>query len=425
MTVFILACAVLSIATLLWVGRPLWQNQRADEAEVRSLRQTNVEALEAQLVEAQQEFAAGRLDQAAFEETERELATRLLEEGEAEDGGVTQSAAQPILFGSLALLVMAITVGLYLDIGQPTAPQQQQLAALETPADTDLTPAQAEARVAVLRRQLETEARDLAAWTELARLERRLSDTAAASRSYQHAIMLAADDGIKTNLQLEMVETLALHAEQQGGAIPPIAGSIISDVLSRHPEHPRALWYGSMLAEAAGERATAIKYIKQLLALNPPEQIKAALSQQLAAWQAEAGESAEPNAQDSAPPAASQPAAAATSRTITVEVDIRNGVDVGNTNAATLFVYARPTDGSRMPLAVWREESPIFPLTAQLDDSMAMMPGTQLGAYDELELVARISFTGNAISSPGDWFGTVTVGQESDEFSIAIDQVVE
>lgn|GEM_PF-3279770 len=418
MTVFIVACAVLAIASLLWIGRPLWQNRRDEQTELRSLRETNKEALEAQLQEAQQEYAAGRLDAAALAETERELATRLLEEGEVAEQSFTQSAPQPLLFGSLALLVMAATVGLYLDLGQPNAEQQKRVAALKTPTQTEMTAAEAEARVAELRTQLERQAQDLAAWTELARLERRLSDTAAASRSYQHAIMLATDDDIKTNLQLEMVETLALHAEQQGGGIPPVASSIVSDVLSRHPEHPRALWYGSMLAEGAGDRALAVNYIKQLLALNPPEQIQAALAQQLAAWESEAAtfESAGDTVGSSK---------VENARTISVEVDIRNGVDVGNTNAATLFVYARPTDGSKMPLAVWREESPVFPLTAKLDDSMAMMPGTQLGAYDELEIVARISFTGNAISTAGDWFGTTTIGAETSQLTVQIDQLVE
>jgi len=417
-TVFIVACAVLAIASLLWIGRPLWQNRRDEQTELRSLRETNKEALEAQLQEAQQEYAAGRLDAAALAETERELATRLLEEGEVAEQSFTQSAPQPLLFGSLALLVMAATVGLYLDLGQPNAEQQKRVAALKTPTQTEMTAAEAEARVAELRTQLERQAQDLAAWTELARLERRLSDTAAASRSYQHAIMLATDDDIKTNLQLEMVETLALHAEQQGGGIPPVASSIVSDVLSRHPEHPRALWYGSMLAEGAGDRALAVNYIKQLLALNPPEQIQAALAQQLAAWESEAAtfESAGDTVGSSK---------VENARTISVEVDIRNGVDVGNTNAATLFVYARPTDGSKMPLAVWREESPVFPLTAKLDDSMAMMPGTQLGAYDELEIVARISFTGNAISTAGDWFGTTTIGAETSQLTVQIDQLVE
>lgn len=418
MTVFIVACAVLAIASLLWIGRPLWQNRRDEQTELRSLRETNKEALEAQLQEAQQEYAAGRLDAAALAETERELATRLLEEGEVAEQSFTQSAPQPLLFGSLALLVMAATVGLYLDLGQPNAEQQRRVAALKTPTQTEMTAAEAEARVAELRTQLERQAQDLAAWTELARLERRLSDTAAASRSYQHAIMLATDGDIKTNLQLEMVETLALHAEQQGGGIPPVASSIVSDVLSRHPEHPRALWYGSMLAEGAGDRALAVNYIKQLLALNPPEQIQAALAQQLAAWESEAATF------ESAGDAVGS-SKVENARTISVEVDIRNGVDVGNTNAATLFVYARPTDGSKMPLAVWREESPIFPLTAKLDDSMAMMPGTQLAAYDELEIVARISFTGNAISTAGDWFGTATIEAETSQLTVQIDQLVE
>lgn len=423
MTLFIFACALLSIFVLLWVGRPLWQSRHADDNAVRSLRQTNIEALEAQLVEAQQEYAAGRLDADTFAETERELAIRLVEEGEVKDAVAKTSAAQPILFGSIALLVVALTAGLYLDVGKPNLLQEREAIALKDNQSNELTEVQAEQRVQELRVQLEKEARDLPAWVELARLERRLGDTAAASRSYQHATMLADNDALLTDLQLEMIETLALHAEQQGGGIPPIAHQIIKEVLARHTEHPRALWYGSMLAEGTGDRKLAIQYINKLLSLNPPEQIKTALQQQLAAWNTEPGAPAGQPVTSGREQAEEQPQAS--SRVISVNVAIPNGVDVGNTNAATLFVYARPADGPRMPLAVWREESPVFPLQATLDDSMAMMPGTQLAGYEKLELVARISFTGNAISAPGDWFGSVVVGQEQNEFSIAIDQLIE
>jgi cytochrome c-type biogenesis protein CcmH len=60
-----------------------------------------------------------------------------------------------------------------------------------------------------------------------------------------------------------------------------------------------------------------------------------------------------------------------------------------------------------------------------LEDGLAMMPGTKLAGYDQLEVIARISFTGNAISQPGDWFGAAVVGSDEDAVAIGIDTLVE
>lgn len=412
-------------AVLLWVGGPLWR-QRTKQLEQFEKQQLQTEANKAalanQLKEAEEELAAGRLDEAAYAETERELAKRLLEETSASEQQGKSSAPQSVLFVCVGLLVAALSTGLYLDLGKPSTLSAQ--APTDQTPTTELTEAEAKQRVEGLRKQLEVNAQDAAAWAELARLERRLGDTAAATRSYQHAQMLAPNDAAKTDLQLEMVETFALHAEQNGGAIPPMASVIVDDVLSRHAEHPRALWYGAMLAEASGKRELAMSRIEKLLALNPPEQIRGALEQQLAAWKAQQG--TRPSASQAESEAESQSeAGAASTREIAVAVDIPNGVDVGNTNAATLFVYARAANGPKMPLAVWRLDSPIFPLTATLNDGLAMVPGTKLGSYDALEIVARISFTGDAITQPGDWFGAKVIGPNENEIEIGIDQLVE
>lgn len=422
MTIFVLACAAILILALLWLGAPLWRREPpVGDNENTTLKNSNMAALQDQLQEAKDELEAGRLEQSAFVETERELATRMVEENH-EDAETQQTAAQPVLFAAIALLIAVVSVGLYMDFGETSlltnSPESSQMAA-EPEA---FNPERANARVVELRRSLETDANNPTAWVELARLERRLGDSGSATRSYQHAVMLAQDDRQKTELQLEMVETFAVYAEQNQTAIPPMALVLVNEVLARHEDHPRALWYGSMLAESAGQRDVAIQRIEKLLTLNPPEQIRGALLQQLNAWRAEA--EGQPGAGGAEASSVNTPSATS-GRNIAVIVDIPNGTDVGNTNAATLFVYARPANGGRMPLAVWRQESPIFPLEAVLNDSLAMMPGTKLAAYEALEIIARISFTGNAISEPGDWFGSQIIGKTQDTLSISIDEMVE
>ncbi len=71
-----------------------------------------------------------------------------------------------------------------------------------------------------------------------------------------------------------------------------------------------------------------------------------------------------------------------------------------------LFVYAREVDGPPMPLAIQRLSAADLPTTVVLDDSMAMPGGKPLSAARRVEIVARVSATGTAMTAPGDFIGT-------------------
>jgi cytochrome c-type biogenesis protein CcmH len=79
----------------------------------------------------------------------------------------------------------------------------------------------------------------------------------------------------------------------------------------------------------------------------------------------------------------------------------------------TVFVFARPAEGSRMPLAILRKQVKDLPLQFTLDDSMAMSPANALSGASKVIVGARISRSGNAMPQPGDLTGqtaTVNVG---------------
>lgn len=428
MTLFVISSAILLGLILVWIGRPLWSQQNKTAISQTQQSESNKTALQTQLAEAKQELEAGRIEPAAFEETEAELAQRLLEETTAQSTvesttgpAMGAHAKQPWVFAATGLFVVTFAVGLYSYLGQADLISGNN--SETNNASTELSASEAQQKVAQLRQQLEAEPENAAAWAALARLERRLGNTAEAAFSYQYAQRLTNDDASKTELQLEMVETFVLHAERSGGGIPPMALKMTNQILERHPEHPRALWYGAMLADSAGQRGLAVERLQILLKMNPPEQIRQALNKQLDAWQA--APALNPAPAPASAPAAEENVANISSREITIQIDIPSHLDIGNTNAATLFVYAKAVGTSTIPLAVWRHDAPIFPLQATLNDSMAMIAGTQLGSYEQLEITARISFSGDAISQPGDWYGSQQIGKTENDVIIAIDRLVE
>lgn len=72
---------------------------------------------------------------------------------------------------------------------------------------------------------------------------------------------------------------------------------------------------------------------------------------------------------------------------------------------AHLFVFAVIPNGPPMPIAVKRIAGPQFPLTLSLGDGDAMMEGSKLATYPQLQFKARLSRGGNVMNKEGAFEG--------------------
>ncbi|MGN5191895.1 c-type cytochrome biogenesis protein CcmI [Aeromonas veronii] len=72
---------------------------------------------------------------------------------------------------------------------------------------------------------------------------------------------------------------------------------------------------------------------------------------------------------------------------------------------AHLFVFAVVPNGPPMPIAVKRIAGPTLPVTLSLGDGDAMMEGSKLEAYPELQFKARLSRGGNVMNKEGAFEG--------------------
>lgn len=81
----------------------------------------------------------------------------------------------------------------------------------------------------------------------------------------------------------------------------------------------------------------------------------------------------------------------------------------------TVFIFARATEGSRMPLAMLRKQVRDLPVQFVLDDSSTMSATSKLSQAGRVIVAARISKGANAVPSKGDLAGQsapVTVGSK-------------
>ena len=69
---------------------------------------------------------------------------------------------------------------------------------------------------------------------------------------------------------------------------------------------------------------------------------------------------------------------------------------------ATLFVIAREPGGAPVPVAAEKLSASQWPVEVRLDDADSLMPTGKLSAQREVELVARVSASGNAMPQAGD-----------------------
>ena len=121
------------------------------------------------------------------------------------------------------------------------------------------------------------------------------------------------------------------------------------------------------------------------------------------------------------------PASADTSATrLQVSVDVSDQVRQKFDANDIVFVYAKAKQGPRMPLAAERITLAALPAMIVLDDSMAMVEGMNLSAFDELVISARVSKTGSAIAQSGDYIGQIDVKDKKADaaINIVIDTVV-
>jgi cytochrome c-type biogenesis protein CcmH len=265
--------------------------------------------------------------------------------------------------------------------------------------------------VARLARQLEADPQNLEGWLMLGRSYVVLQEFPLALRAFERADRLSGGKNVEA--LIGQAEALALQdpAELEGRA-----GRLVERALALDPDSGKALFFGATVAARRGDLPLARQRFVKVLAMNPPDNVRALLEEEIRAIDEKLA----------APPAAAatQPAAGSSAEAA-VRVNITLSPSVTGTTAAPLFVFVRQAgQKGGPPLAAKRLESH-FPQSVTLTPADSMLPGRSFAAGQQVQVVARIARSGSPVGASGDPFGEITyrVGQDG-LLNLVIDRLI-
>ncbi len=417
MTTFWIAVALLSLVVSLLLVWPIWK--RKVEKPVLEQDQLNVAIFEDRMKELDAELAEGVLTRERYEQAKHELQRDLLQNigGERSTAVLKKGDGGRWVAPLVAVLVPAMAVYTYLQVGSPELidkpPMTAQAPRHQAGGGAEQMAGDMETMVRRLQERLQENPQDVDGWVLLGRSMVMLRRYQEAANAYAKAYELVGD---VPEIMAQYAETLALS---QGGRFEGRSVELLERAREVDPKAPRVLWLLGVVAAQRGEPEKAIETWNQLLALLPPEgevtqMVKASIAQLGGRSSANGSTGAIGGQQD-------QKGSAAGKIELRVEIapELRDKVSPED----VVFIFARPVQGPRMPLAAVRHRVKELPLAITLDDSMSMA-GKKLSSYGEVVVVARVSKSASPMPQSGDLEGsTVAKTGQDGEVSLIIDTI--
>ncbi len=421
-----LALALLA-ATLAFLLLPLLRRNAAvhapaDESAVTAVFRDHKRQIEDEF--AARTITAEERDAALAELTQRfgQELPRSVQAAAASSGSSRFVAAVVI-----AALVPAIAGGLYYKLGTPDA-MSPMAANAPHGAGAGMDDPQMKQAIEALAERLKANPEDGQGWYILGRSYRVTNRLDAAILAYTEAAKRLPNDPAVYTDWAEAV------AQQQGKTLAGKPVELLDRALTLDPNYPKALALRGSAAAEAGDAPKAIALWQKLRAQLPPDDpnlpdIDEALARVGAAAAPVAAAAPAPKAAAAAPAGAPTTVAKADNGSAGGSVEGRVEIDPKIAKNAspddTVFVFARASEGPRMPLAILRLKASELPKSFALTDAMAMTPASTISKAGKVVVEARVSKSGNVSVQPGDLSGVSAVIEPgARNVRVTIDKVV-
>lgn len=277
------------------------------------------------------------------------------------------------------VVIAAVSATLYSQIGTPD------------PQTTDPGMPSIDDMVGSLAARLEENPDDLAGWKMLGRSYMQLENFPGAIAAFERAVAMEASQDGQTLADLGEAILMNDSRELLGRA-----GQLFENSLAVAPNNAKALFYSGMAAAQRGDNLLAAERWEALLATSPPPNIADIIRQRVAELRG-------------GTPAPQQPAPASAQPVVSVVVSLGAAAQAANLPDSTVFVIARDPQQPSPPIAAVRVRSSELPVVVPIGDGDAMIPGRVPSSFQTLEIIARVSLTGQPTQQAGDWFAQMLV----------------
>ena len=278
------------------------------------------------------------------------------------------------LAAGIGAVVVIGAIALYEIVGTPAALDPQARAAPATLQDA----------IVQLQAQLARDPKQVDGWRLLGQALTTQQQLPQARDAYAKAAALSPDD---PDVLVEAAQSRAMATSDRRFDNEAVA--LLQRALQAQPQHQRARWFLGIAQRQAGDDAAAANTWEALLP-QVDAKTAASLRPQIDAARAAAG----------LPPLPSAPANIPGLRVqVALAPDLASRIRLRGD--ASVFVIARMPGGPPMPIAVEKHSVQELPFEATLDDGDSPMPTQKLSSQREVEVVARLSASGEAMPQAG------------------------
>jgi len=426
MTVFWIIAAALVCVALLLVIPPLF---RRSDIETQERRQQNIDIARERIDALEAERAAGSISKSEYEQRRSEVEEVLYNDlaGRSQLAGDVRAPAMSRWTAAVLIIAVPLLAGaLYFDLGNREALTVSGIRVADGsgPAKPAAERQSVEEMVGRLAARLQKQPDDAEGWLMLGRSNMVMKRYREAAEAFDKVHALVGDNPAVLLLSAEAL------AMANGGRFAGRPDELLKKALALNTNEPMALWLAGMAASQRGDDKTALDYWQRL---QPIVQQDSAAAGQLATLIAQAeqrlgivGKSDATAQQTTGRQPTDKQASASPGPALSVKVGLAPRWADQVAPTATLFVYARAIKGPPMPLAIVRKQVKDLPLEVTLTDAMAMAPSMKLSKFPNVQVIARISESGQAMPKSGDLQGivpSVVVGR-AEPVEIIIDEKV-
>ncbi len=368
---FWLSAVALLLVAVVVVVWPLWRRRAHDRVDRTAL---NVALYEERVAELQAQQRAGELTEAQAEGARQEASRLLLEDtanADALRAPLTRKVTGVLIVA--ALVLPAAVVGLYQLWGNP-----EGLALYREMQDNPQV-SSLEALIDRTERVVEVQPTNGEAWYMLGRAYMSAQRPAEAVQAFGNSL----------NQLGEAPDVLAQLAQARyfanGNQLDPESVAALDKALELQPNNATALGLLGIAAFEAGDYSGSIGYWERLLQSTEP-----------GSQGAQAIQGGIDRARERMAAAGQAPTEADQGPNISLRVSVAPDLLAELDPASSVFVFARDPNGPPMPLIAKRLTLAQLPLDVTLSQADAMLPGVTLSSEQPLQLVARVSPTGDA-----------------------------